>query len=200
MKWNFSVPLALVLAFGPGTAIAMSQSGAGASQQQQPAIETSHAVLPISIEQAGQVQAKTPEQSQPSPRVQFQNCNRLIVQARDQAHTIANSTNQYTFNPDRVVSQHKELKASLGDLKQEQESLYQGLSKEQQYSVQMRNANLLQANDRLQSLVKEMERELTDSTLHSRDVAEQARTTQRELKSYQKEFRAMGKDLGFAND
>lgn len=190
MKWHFSNPLALVLAFAFGTAIVTAQSGTNTSQPPQPAIETSHAALSTSIDQPGQ--------AQPGSRVQFESYGRIVSQARDRARSLATAATHGTFNADLIASQHKELKTSLGDLKQEHERMFQALTKEQQDSVQKLNANLVQAHDRLQNLVKEMERELTDSTLHSRDIAEQARMTQREMKSYQKDFRAMGKGLGYS--
>lgn len=187
MKWHFSNPLALVLAFAFGTAMATAQSGTPISQ---PGAGTSPAALSTSIEQPGQ--------AQPGSRVQFENCGRLVSQARDRARSLASAATHVTFSADQVASQHKELRTSLGDLKQGHERMYQALTKEQQDSVQKLNASLMQAHDRLQNLVKEMDRELSDSTLHSKDIAEQARMTQREMKSYEKDFRAMGKGLGYS--
>jgi hypothetical protein len=201
MKLNHLLTLALVLTFAPGFALAMNGNGTGAGQQLQPhspAVESSHALLTNTIDQTGQT--TTAAQSSLAPRDLFQNCGRLVSQARDQAHALVDSATHPSFNPDLTARRHKELKESLGNLKQEHERFYSGLTQEQQSSVQMRNANLLQAQDRLQNLVKDMERELSDSTLHSSDVAEQARATQREMKSYQKEFRAMGKNLSFATN
>jgi hypothetical protein len=201
MKMNFSVPMAFLLALAPGITLAMNGTGAGhQSQPQSPVVETSHALLPNTIDRSAQTQTTTTAKS-PLPQAdQFQNCSRLVSQVRDQARALANSASTISFNSEVTTRQHKELRESLVNLKQEHERFYNGLTQEQQNSAQLRNASLLQAHDRLQNLVKEMDRELTDSTLHSREVAEQARSTQRELKSYQKEFRAMGKDLGFKND
>jgi hypothetical protein len=200
MKWNHSLPLTLVFGFTPAFALAIPQSVADASQQPQEAIETSHAVLPLNIEPAVEAQAKAPEQSTASPRDQFQTCHQLASQVRDHARTVAKSAGNPVFSAEQTTRQHKQLQDSLGDLRQKHEQLFKALSDEQQKSVQMRNANLLQAHDRLQNLVIEMERELTGSVLHTKDVADQARATDREMKSFQKEFRAMGKDLGFAID
>jgi chromosome segregation ATPase len=199
MKYHL-LPLVLVLTLAPGIALA-NGNGTGVSQQpKSPAIEFSHAVLPDTVDQAASKQNTTTQQSPLSLRDQFQNCSRLAAQTRDRAHALVDSASHLTFTADLATRQHKELQESIGNLKQEHERFFKTLTPEQQNSIQMRNANLLQAQNRLQDLVKEMERELTDSTLHSKDVAEQARATQREAKSYQKEFRALGKDLGFSND
>lgn len=190
MKLNHLIPLA-ILALAPGITLAMNGNGAGASPQIQP---QTPAVEPSLV----QTSQNTAAQTALPPRDQFQSCSQLVSQARDKAHTLVDSATTNPFNSDLITRYHKELQESLGDVKQQHEKLYKGLTQEQQSAVQIRNANLMQGQDRLQNLVKEMERELTDSTLHSKDVADQARATQRELKSYQKEFRAMGKDLGFS--
>ena len=196
MKYHL-LPLILVLTLAPGIALA-NGNGTGISQQpQSPVIESSLALLPGNIAQTASTPNTTEQQS---VRDQFQNCSRLAAQTRDRAHALVDSASHLTFSADLTTRQHKELQEAIGNLKQEHERFYKALTPEQQNSIQMRNSNLLQAQSRLQNLVKEMERELTDSTLHSKDVAEQARATQREAKSYQKEFRALGKDLGFPNN
>jgi|GEM_PF-7008835 hypothetical protein len=200
MKWTRPLPLALVFALAPGFAAANAQSEATSAQGPQEALETSHAVLPIDIAPAVEAQAKASEQPQMAPQDQFRNCHRLVAQVRDHARTIAKSAGGHVFNGDRTAREHKQMQETLSNLKQEHDRLYQSLSQEQQSSVQMRNATLLQSHDRLQNLVKEMEAELNGSVLHVQDIVDQAKATDRETKAFQKEFRAMGKDLGFLID
>jgi hypothetical protein len=195
MKLNHTLSLAMVLALAPGFALAMPQDGAGSGQESNDAIQTSHAALPINIEPAVATQQ---EQSKVSPHEQFKNCHQLAFKTREHARSIAKTATGNVFRNEVAVQQHKQLQESLGALRQEHEQLVQSLSEEQRSSVQMRNASLLQAHDRMQNLVSEMERELNGSVLHTKDVADQARATDREMKAFQKEFQAMGKDLGFS--
>lgn len=200
MKCNSSIPLALVLALAPGLALAMSQDNAGTTQQPQAAVAPSSALSPIDIGPAVQAKADDQQQPQISRHEQFQSCNRLAMRARNHARSIEKTANNPAFIPKTAAMQHKQLQESLGNLKQEHERLFQSLSLEQQSTVQSHNANLLESHERIQSLVSEMERELSDSVLQTSLVADQARATQREMKAFQKEFRAMGKDLGFKLD
>ena len=185
MNVHASILFALALAIAPGTALAISQSGSGEQQQSQPATSTA----------ANPIQAAVTAQSQPGPAELFRSCNQLITEAQTKAKVVRNATNP--LNPDLTIQSHKELKQILTKLVEEHQHFYQTLTPDQQKSVEMRNANLLQAHSRFQNLVNEMDRELTDSTLHVKEVAEQARATQKEMNSYQKEFRAMGGTLGY---
>ena len=195
MNRNLSVLLVLVLALAPGLAFASSQSG----QQPQPAVESSHSLMPTAIEPANSSVAKASEQPASTEDL-YRKCQRLISQARDNSREVVKMSTVTTFNPDRAVQKHKELAEVLGNLKQEHELFYQSLSPEKQNTVTARNANLMQAHDRLQKLAQEMQRELSDSTLHSKDIAEQARATNRELKGVEKEFRAMGSAIGLVTN
>lgn len=193
MKLNHSVLMASVLVLGVTVALAMPGSGSDTGQQPQSTIETTHVILPITIEQA--VQAKT-EQSTQSQRDQFQNHSRTITQTQDHARALLKSATDRAFSVDDTTRQHKDLKESVESLRQEHAQLTQRLTQEQQTSARLRNASLLQAHDRLQKLVQEIESELSDSVLHAKDVADKARATHREMRTYQKEFRAMSRDLG----
>lgn len=191
MNRNLLVPLALVLALAPGIAFARSQSG----QQPQPAVESSHSLMPTAIEASNSAAAKPSEQPASTEEL-YRKCQRLISQARGNSREVVKMSDAVGFNPDRTMQKHKELAETLSNLKQEHQRFYQSLSPEKQNTVMMRNASLMQAHDRLQKLAQEIQRELSDSTLHSKDVAEQARATSRELKGVDKEFRAMGSSLG----
>lgn len=191
MNRNLSVPLAFVLALAPGIAFASSQSG----QQPQPAVESSHSLMPTAIEPSNSAVAKPAEQPASTQEL-YRNCQRLISQARDNSREVVRMSTVLTFNPDRTIEKHKQLAEALGNLKQEHQRFYESLSSEKQNTVTSRNTNLMQAHDRLQKLAQQMQQELSDSTLHSKDIAEQARTTNRELKGMEKEFRAMGSTLG----
>ena len=186
MNVHASTLLALALAIAPGTALAIGQSGSGG--QSQPATSTAA---------ANPIQAAVTAQSQPGPAELYRSCNQLITEAQTKAKVVRNATNPHGLNPDLTIQSHKELKQILTKLVEEHQHFYQALTPDQQNSVQTRNANLLQAHSRFQNLVNEMERELTDSTIHVAEVAEQARATQKEMNSYQKEFRAMGGTLGY---
>jgi hypothetical protein len=112
MKMNFSVPMAFLLALAPGITLAMNGTGAGQqSQPQSPAVETSHALLPNTIDQAAQTQTTTTAKSPLPPADQFQNCSRLVSQVRDQARALANSASTISFNSEVTTRQHKELRA-----------------------------------------------------------------------------------------
>lgn len=195
MKLNHSVLMASVLGLGVGVALAIPCFGSDTGKQSQATIETTHAILPITIDQAVQAKAEQPAQSQ---REQLQKHNRTIAQTQEHANSLVKIASHASFDSDSAVRQHATLKESLGNLKQEHAQLTQRLTQEQQNSVRLRNADLMQAHDRLQNLLKEMEREFSDSVLHVKDVAEQARGIQREMKAYQKGFRALSKDLGMA--
>lgn len=194
MNRNLSLALATVLVFAPGIAYAGSQSGT-TSEQQKIAVESSHSLLPTTV-QAPDATA-TKQSGQPaSTEDLYRNCQRLMSQARDNARQVEKMTDVNAFNPDRTIQKHKELAEALGNLKQEHQRFYESLTPEKQNTVTMRNANLMQAHDRLQKLAQDIQKELSDSTLHTKDVAEQARATNRELKGMEKEFRAMGTSLG----
>ena len=195
MNRNLSVALAFVLAFAPGIAYAGSQSGTTSEQQHQPAVESSHSLLPTTIQPVDATGTKPSEQPASTEDL-YRNCQRLISQARDNAREVVKMTDVRTFNPDRTIQKHKELAEALGNLKQEHQRFYQSLTPEKQSTVTMRNANIMQAHDRLQKLAQDIQQELSDSTLHTKDVAQQARDTNRELKGVEKEFRAMGSSLG----
>jgi len=197
MNRNLSIALTFVLAFAPGIAYANSQSGTNSEQQHQPAVESSHSLLPTAIVPPDSTAAKQSEQPASTEDL-YRKCQRLISQARDNSREVVKMTDVNTFNPDRTIQKHKELAEVLGNLKQEHQRFYESLTPEKQNTVTMRNANLMQAHDRLQKLAQDIQKELSDSTLHTRDVAEQARATNRELKGIEKGFRAMGSSLGLA--
>jgi len=180
MKLHSSIPFALLLA------LAMTQSAAGDDQKAKPA-----AVEPVSA-----AQSATSQPTQLAPGELYRSCNQLILQAQEKAKIVKDSTNPHNLNADRTIQTHKELQQTLLKLKDEHQRFVQALTPEQQTSVQMRNAVIDQVHNRILELAKEMDRELSDNTLHVAEVANQARATQKEMNSYQKEFRAMGGTLG----
>jgi len=57
-----------------------------------------------------------------------------------------------------------------------------------------------QIHERIQNRLQEMNQELSNTAPNQKRIAEQARVTERDMNTYQKEFRQMGDDLGLKND
>lgn len=76
----------------------------------------------------------------------------------------------------------------------------QGLSEDQLSAVQDRTRTMQQLHEGIQNRLQEMDKELTGNNISQPHVAEEARLTEREMKSYQNEFRKLGDDLGLKND
>src|SRR5512135_3520759 len=127
MNLNHSVLMASVLALSVGVTLAIPGNVSDTGEQPQATIETTHAILPITIDQA--VQAKA-EQSAQSQRDQFQNHARTITQTQDHARALVKAASDRAFSVDNAERQHKQLKESIGNLKQEHAQLTQGLTQE----------------------------------------------------------------------
>lgn len=85
-------------------------------------------------------------------------------------------------------------------MQQNREQLIKGLNEEQLSAVQDRTRTMQQLHDRIQNRLQEMNKELSGNNVSQPHVAEEARLAEREMKSYQNEFRKMGEDLGLKND
>ena len=85
-------------------------------------------------------------------------------------------------------------------MQQNREQLIKGLNEEQLSAVQDRTRTMQQLHDRIKNRLQEMNKELSGNNVSQPHVAEEARLAEREMKSYQNEFRKMGDDLGLKND
>ncbi len=85
-------------------------------------------------------------------------------------------------------------------MQQDREQLMQGLSEDQLSAVQDRTRTMKQLHEHIQNRLQEMDKELTGNNISQPHVAEEARLAEREMKSYQNEFRKLGDDLGLKSD
>ena len=105
-----------------------------------------------------------------------------------------------TFDTSTAHQQHQQLQEQLRTMQQDREQLMQGLSDDQLSAVQDRARTMQQLHDSIQNRLQEMDKELSGNNVSQPHVAEEARLAEREMKSYQNEFRKMGDDLGLKND
>ena len=123
-----------------------------------------------------------------------------MKQTRDQVRVLSRSAKGTAVDPDVLRRQHQQIQEQLSTMQQSREQLMAGLSNTQKEAIQKRSQAMDQAHERIQNRLQEMDRELSGPNLDARNVAEQARTTEREMNSYQKEFQKMGNDLGLTSD
>lgn len=123
-----------------------------------------------------------------------------MKQTRDQVRALSRSAKGAAVDPDVLRRQHQQIQEQLSAMQQSREHLMAGLTDMQKNAIQKRSQSMEQAHERIQNRLQEMDRELSGPNLNAGNVAEQARTTEREMNSYQKEFQKMGDDLGLTSD
>lgn len=133
-------------------------------------------------------------------RDQYRTCDQSAEQTRATARTLARSAGNGLFNTDDLRDKHQQLKQQFQTLQQNREQLNTGLSVEQQSAVEKRNQEMQKTHERIQSRLQEMDRELSGSTFNATNFAAQARATERDMNSYQKQLRATGRTLDLLND
>jgi prefoldin subunit 5 len=123
-----------------------------------------------------------------------------MKQTRDQVRALSRSAKGTAVDPDVLRRQHQQIQEQLSAMQQNREQLTAGLSNTQKEAIQKRSRAMDQAHERIQNRLQEMDRELSGPNLNAGNIAEQARATEREMNSYQKEFQKMGDDLGLTSD
>lgn len=196
MKWSPSIPLAMVLAFSPGLLLALqSQTGSDAQQpQDKPTVtEPSQPAAPAATEPSPQTQNQ-------SMQDHFRACDQSLGQARNQAHLLARDASRSTVDTDALLRQHKDLQDQFRAVKENRDRFFGDLSEEQLKSIQDHNESMQKINDRIQNNLAAIDQELTGSTIHMAEIADQARSVEREMKSYQKHLQETGKTFSLQND
>ena len=81
-------------------------------------------------------------------------------------------------------------------MQQEHARLMQGLSAEQQLTVQQRARSMQQYQERINTRLQAMDQELSSTQPHRQHVAEHARAMEQEMNRWQTQNQAMAADLG----
>ena len=208
MKWTRFSSLALLLTAGPAMVVAQNRGGgqqrqgqrptAGAGQQGGGTIDRTRDRTKDRVRQ--QQRAQLHQQMTTQQRDQYRTCDQAMTQSRTQMRTMAKVANGTVVDAGQMREHHARVQEDLRTMQQERDRLYNGLNQEQQSAVQERNQKLEQMHQRIQNRLQEMDQELSQSNPNAKRVAEQARENERAMNMYQKEFRAMGEDLGLKND
>lgn len=167
---------------------------------------------PASHQTRGQTRDQAQDQIGQSPRTplhqqattqqqeQYRACNTSMEQTRARARTMAQTARGRVVSVDELKAQHQQLREQIRTLEQNREQLHQGLTQEQQNAIQKRTQAMQKSQERIQNQVQVMERELSGPVVDSAHVAEQLRTTDREMASYQKQLRESARALGLLTE
>ncbi|MFP5248528.1 MAG: hypothetical protein ACLGP3_01730, partial [Acidobacteriota bacterium] len=124
------------------------------------------------------------QQATTQQQEQYRAWNTSMEQARAQARTMAQTARGRVVSVDELKAQHQQLREQIRTLEQNREQLHQGLTQEQQNAIQKRTQAMRRSQERIQNQVQEMERELSGPVVDSAHMAEQLRTTDREMAGY----------------
>jgi arginine deiminase len=117
--------------------------------------------------------------------------DRIRTQARDMAQAASGKA----FNADYARQERDRLREHIQTMQQEHQRLMQGLTADQSETVRDRARTMEQLHERIQIRLQAMNEELGKAAPEGKRVAEQARSIEREMKTWQDQHRAMGRDL-----
>lgn len=117
--------------------------------------------------------------------------DRVRTQARDMASASGGAGTQ--------AQQRDQLRSQTQAMQQENERVMKSLNSDQSTAVQQRARSMQQIQDRINTRLQSMDRELAKPSPDSKRVAEQAQMVEREMAQYQTQYRAMGDDLSLRN-
>jgi len=80
------------------------------------------------------------------------------------------------------------------------QSLIEGISRDQQTSIQNHNQSMQESHENIQKRLQAMDQEFSGSVLHVTKVSVDARDTERYIKSYQKHLQQTGQALDLMRD
>lgn len=208
MKPARFIALALLVTAGPAMLVAQNRGGGQHKQSQRPTAGarqqgggTMDRTRDRTKDQVRQQQRdQLHRQATTQQRDQYRTCDQTMTQSRTHMRTMAKVANGTGVDAGQMRQHQARVQEELRTMQQERERLYKGLNQEQQTAVQERNQKLEQMHQQIQNRLQEMDRELSQSNPNAKRVAEQARENERTMAMYQKEFRAMGEDLGVKND
>lgn len=78
---------------------------------------------------------------------------------------------------------------------QQHQRLMQGLDNRQRTAIEQRKRTMNQLQERINSRLRNMDRELAKTSPDRKRIAEEARNVERETQRYQQQYRDMGDDL-----
>lgn len=138
---------------------------------------------------------QTPEQTRKSMQDHFRACDQSLNQARDQARSLSHDARELPPNIDALQQQHQQLKEKLVQLGETRAQLLGDFSDDQQKLVSDHSQSMKEIHSRIQTHLKLIDQEFTGSSLNLGTVADEAKATEREMKSYRKELQQTGKAL-----
>ena len=210
MKRNLVALLAIILSLTPVAVVAQRGAGGGGQRQGQGSAgaggQRSGQGTMSQSRSRTQDQAQTMQrerlrkQATTQQRSQYRTCDQTMQQTRTMAGDMTRAAQGKAFNAEQARQQQQGLQEQVRVMQQNREQLMKGLSKDQQGAVQQRTRTLEQTHERIQNRLRNMEQELASSSPNQNRVAEEARLTEREMRSYQNEFRRVGDYLGLKNE
>ena len=129
-------------------------------------------------------------------RDQLNTCTRAADRVRSQSLDMQRVSKSKDFSPDRARQKYNPLRDEVRALQQQHEQFAKGLTEEQRARLEEHIRSIDQSRERLQPGLQEMDRELGQPVPDRQRLTEQAKEIEREAKTWQKQNRTVGSEMG----
>jgi len=196
MKWVSAVLVTSLVLLLPAVSYCQGENGA----QQQPEKPAVVNPTPATDQIATTTPPQQPDQLQQSMRDHFRACDQALDQARNQAHVLSRDASRTPFDTDALLLKNQKLQEQVRIVKESHEKFLADLSEEQKKSIEDHNTSIQQIHDRIQTHLQAIDQEFSGSELRLTTVSDEAKATEREMKSYQKQLQETGRAFNLLSD